>query len=143
MSTLIALGQPKIPNHEEWSRHVVNLPAQVVEQDAFPFDISRDAIDKIRHARHEGDESTHAFLRIGVRGGGCAGLQYTLDFTEEVHDDDWITLYYGEPIAMDFFSAHYLEGAQLEYIDSLHGSGFKFVNPNAERTCGCGSSFSS
>jgi len=76
-----------------------------------------------------------------VKGGGCAGFQYSLTFTNEVDDDDVITVIDGVQVVSDVFSASYLKGTSLDYVESLAGAGFKFINPTARRTCGCGSSF--
>jgi iron-sulfur cluster assembly protein len=81
-------------------------------------------------------------LRVGVKGGGCSGFQYSLNFTSEVDDEDILVEVDGVKIVTDAFSASYLKGTELVYVDTLQGSGFKFNNPNAKRTCGCGSSFS-
>lgn len=83
-------------------------------------------------------------LRVGVRGGGCSGMSYTMDFedpakiqaTDEVYDYD------GFKVVCDPKSLLYLYGLQLDYSDALIGGGFQFANPNAEQTCGCGKSFS-
>ena len=80
-------------------------------------------------------------LRVGVDGGGCSGLQYALTFDEQ-HADDFCLDQDGVALFVDPKSAGYLDGLTLDYVDALHGAGFKFINPNADRTCGCGSSFS-
>lgn len=81
-------------------------------------------------------------LRVGVKGGGCSGLSYEMDFDDKVTDmDDVIDL--GQlKVVIDKKSVLYLYGTQLEYSDGLNGKGFHWVNPNASRTCGCGESFS-
>ena len=79
-------------------------------------------------------------LRVGLRGGGCAGFQYVLDFTEPTPNDFVIEL--GKvKVYIDPVSAMHLEGTTIDYVTSLMGMGFKFINPNATKTCGCGSSF--
>ncbi|MEX0267918.1 HesB/IscA family protein [Leptolyngbyaceae cyanobacterium UHCC 1019] len=83
-------------------------------------------------------------LRVGVRGGGCSGMSYMMDFedpaniqaTDEVYD------YEGFKVVCDPKSLLYLYGMQLDYSDALIGGGFQFTNPNANQTCGCGKSFS-
>ncbi|MEO0946865.1 MAG: iron-sulfur cluster assembly accessory protein [Cyanobacteria bacterium J06641_5] len=83
-------------------------------------------------------------LRVGVRGGGCSGLSYTMDFAEpsQVTADDEVYDYpEGLKIVCDRKSLLYLYGLQLDYSDALIGGGFDFVNPNASQTCGCGKSF--
>jgi iron-sulfur cluster assembly accessory protein len=80
-------------------------------------------------------------LRVGVEGGGCSGMQYTLTFDERRADDVSVEQD-GVTVLVDAKSAGYLDGLTLDYVDALSGAGFKFLNPNASRTCGCGSSFS-
>jgi iron-sulfur cluster assembly protein len=81
-------------------------------------------------------------LRVGVQGGGCSGLSYTLGFDKSVNDTDAVFEEHGVKIVCDNKSGLYLNGATLDYVKDLMGGGFKFVNPNAKSTCGCGSSFS-
>lgn len=81
-------------------------------------------------------------LRVGVKGGGCSGLSYVLDFEKLPREDDRILEFDGVAIYLDPKSAIYLKGTELDFSDGLTGKGFSFVNPNAQRTCGCGSSFS-
>ena len=80
-------------------------------------------------------------LRVGVRGGGCSGLSYSLNFDVK-HEGDNIFEYEGTPVYVDPKSLLYLSGMTLDFSDSLEGRGFKFINPNATKTCGCGESFS-
>lgn len=85
---------------------------------------------------------TSGALRVTVTGGGCSGQQYNLGFDDQQHDDDIVLEQCGVRIFVDRSSAAYLNGVTIDYVNALHGAGFKFVNPNASRTCGCGSSFS-
>jgi iron-sulfur cluster assembly protein/iron-sulfur cluster insertion protein len=81
-------------------------------------------------------------LRVAVRPGGCSGLSYEMFFDSEKAPDD-IELTYGDVrVVVDPASAQYLDGASLDYKDALQGGGFTINNPNAQRTCGCGQSFS-
>ena len=80
-------------------------------------------------------------LRLGVKGGGCSGLSYDLQFTPQEKGDTIIS-HDGFNVFMDAKSMIYLKGMQLDYQDGLQGKGFVFVNPNATSTCGCGESFS-
>lgn len=81
-------------------------------------------------------------LRLGVRGGGCAGMEYFLDFNEKTNEYDNVFEQYGIKIYIDPLSTNHLEGSTLDYVNGLLESGFKFNNPHATRSCGCGSSFS-
>jgi iron-sulfur cluster assembly protein len=84
---------------------------------------------------------TH-FLRVGVKGGGCSGLSYMMDFDDTTTDMDEVIDLNVMKVVVDKKSVLYLYGTQLEYSDGLNGKGFHWVNPNASRTCGCGESFS-
>lgn len=88
------------------------------------------------------------YLFVGVKGGGCSGLQYVLDLRDEAHapvaDTDEVFLSHGIPVACDLksFMVGNLEGTTIDYQDGLMGAGFSFHNPNAKHSCGCGSSYS-
>ncbi|MCA0152508.1 HesB/IscA family protein [Winogradskyella vincentii] len=82
------------------------------------------------------------FIRVGVKSGGCSGLSYDLKFDKEHAQDDKIFEDNGIKIIVDKKSFLYLIGTTLEYSGGLNGTGFVFNNPNANRTCGCGESFS-
>lgn len=118
------------------------LDCSRVDEGTFPIDVTDKAVDMVRAALKETDGEDGEFLRVGVKGGGCAGFQYSLTFTDEVDDDDVLVVTRGIKVVTDTFSAAYLKGTELDYVESLQGAGFKFINPQARRTCGCGSSFS-
>lgn len=80
-------------------------------------------------------------LRIFVQGGGCAGLQYGMAFEQAPRQDDTVIEVKGIRLFVDPFSAHYLDGACIDYQDNLMGTGFRVENPNAIATCACGISF--
>lgn len=80
-------------------------------------------------------------LRVGVKGGGCSGLTYTLGFDSEIRPGDSILEYGDIKVVIDMKSNLYLNGTEVDFTDGLNGTGFTFNNPNAKRTCGCGSSF--
>ena len=81
-------------------------------------------------------------LRVGVRGGGCSGFTYFLEFAEAANKGDREVDSHGVMLFVDPKSYLYLMGTEIDFVDGLNGSGFKFTNPNARRTCGCGESFS-
>jgi len=81
-------------------------------------------------------------LRVGVRGGGCSGFSYYLEFETEVSQGDKELESLGVKLIVDTKSYLYLMGVEIDYVDGLEGKGFRFENPNARRTCGCGESFS-
>lgn len=81
-------------------------------------------------------------IRVGVQGGGCSGFQYSMDFEEKAKDGDVTLEQSGIKLYVDSMSSMYLQGVTIDYVQGLQGAGFKFNNPNAKNTCGCGSSFS-
>ncbi|MDB9932372.1 MAG: iron-sulfur cluster assembly accessory protein [Flavobacteriales bacterium] len=82
------------------------------------------------------------FIRVGVKGGGCSGLMYELDFDNELKETDKEIEDNGIKVVVDKKSYLYLVGTELDFSGGLNGKGFVFKNPNADRTCGCGESFS-
>lgn len=83
-----------------------------------------------------------SFIRVGVEGGGCSGLSYLLEFDNQLREGDQMFEDKGIKVVVDRKSFLYLVGTELEYTGGLNGKGFVFNNPNANRTCGCGESFS-
>ncbi|MEI6866270.1 iron-sulfur cluster assembly accessory protein [Flavicella sp.] len=90
----------------------------------------------------DGYDSAIDYVRVGVKSGGCSGLSYDLDFDKNFNKDDKVFEDNGVKIIVDKKSFLYLVGTTLEYSGGLNGTGFVFNNPNANRTCGCGESFS-
>lgn len=80
-------------------------------------------------------------LRVFVSGGGCSGFQYGMALEDNIRDTDIVTEQHGVKLVIDDVSINYLDGAKVDYVDEIMGSGFKIENPNAVSTCGCGSSF--
>lgn len=118
-----------------------NKGTQFVPSDEQPIFITPAAVAAVRQAiEAEGEAGDN--LRVSVVGGGCSGYQYNLDFEKESRDDDTVIAYEGFSVLLDPVSAGYLRGTTLDHVSGLNGTGFKFNNPNAKRTCGCGSSFS-
>lgn len=98
------------------------------------------AVAKIRQFLDSKEEARGKHLRIFVQGGGCSGFEYGFTFDVEKAGD--VKLVQGDvEILVDLFSLPYLEGSQVDYKESLMGSGFSVTNPNAKGTCGCGHSF--
>ncbi|MEK9613505.1 MAG: iron-sulfur cluster assembly accessory protein [Flavobacteriaceae bacterium] len=92
--------------------------------------------------KEDGFDPTNDFVRVGVKSGGCSGLSYDLDFDTSVAPQDKVYEDNSIKIVVDKKSILYLIGTTLEYSGGLNGKGFVFNNPNAQRTCGCGESFS-
>jgi iron-sulfur cluster assembly accessory protein len=99
------------------------------------------ATDKVRSLMEQEGVADLA-LRVAVRPGGCSGFSYEMFFDTDVAEDDETLDYSGVKVVVDPSSATLLEGATLDYKDGLQGAGFAIDNPNAQRTCGCGQSFS-
>ena len=105
--------------------------------------VSASAKNKVRMLMtEEGFDPNLAFVRVGVKSGGCSGLSYELNFDNEVNQKDKLYEDNDVKIIVDKKSLLYLIGTTLEYSGGLNGKGFVFNNPNAQRTCGCGESFS-
>jgi iron-sulfur cluster assembly protein len=95
----------------------------------------------IAHLRDEQQEPEAAFVRVGVKGGGCSGLEYQLKFDTAQKADDQVFEDKGVKVVVDMKSLLYLYGTELDYSGGLNGKGLVFNNPNASRTCSCGESF--
>jgi iron-sulfur cluster assembly protein len=105
--------------------------------------VTEEAAKQVRRMMDEQklDSATHG-IRIGVVPSGCSGMSYKLDFESGSKDDDQIVEAHGIKVYLDPKSAPYLENVQVDWNGGLLGAGFKFNNPQAQRTCGCGESFS-
>lgn len=107
---------------------------------AFPVSVSEDAARHIaRLVQRKGGPGS--FFRIGVKGGGCSGLEYMMKLESELRENDLHIEAEGIKIVCDPKSAKFLQGASLVFTGNLLGGGLSFENPNAERSCGCGTSF--
>lgn len=103
--------------------------------------ITEDAKTKLNDVIME-ENDPNLKLRIFVQGGGCSGMQYGFTFDQEQNEDDWIIPAGSLNVLVDVMSAQYLEGAEIDYAEDIYGASFKIKNPNAQTSCGCGSSFS-
>lgn len=101
--------------------------------------ISENAVRKIKDIMS--DEPSNSRLRVYVQGGGCSGFQYGFTIDDQKNDDDFEIAAGDLTVLIDSMSSQYLNGAEIDYIESLAGSQFSIKNPNAQTTCGCGSSF--
>jgi iron-sulfur cluster assembly accessory protein len=109
--------------------------------DDVPVLLTAKAAEMVRLTREqEGIDASHG-LRIAVRGGGCSGFEYALDYEKDARPNDIIYEQHGLTVYVDGVSARYLEGTSIDYVFGMNGAGFKFNNPKATGTCGCGSSF--
>lgn len=100
------------------------------------------AAQEIQRLLQNQDMPDSANLRVGVKGGGCSGFSYSLNFDTELAANDLVFEEKGVRIVCDPKSNLYLSGTVLDFSDGLNGKGFQFINPNATNTCGCGESFS-
>lgn len=103
--------------------------------------VSEKAKERLSKLREESRMEESFLLRVGVKGGGCSGLSYQMDFDNEVKSGDQVFEDRGIKMLVDMKSLLYLAGTELDFSDGLNGKGFYFKNPNASRTCGCGESF--
>lgn len=99
------------------------------------------SIEMIRHYRKEQNLGPEFHLRVGVKGGGCNGLEYVLGFDDSASEEDEVIKVEDIDIRVDKKSYLTLNGVEIDYVDNVMQRGFKFNNPNAASTCGCGQSF--
>ncbi len=103
--------------------------------------VTENAAAKIRELMAEEPEADVGVLRVAIQGGGCSGFQYALGFDRGPQDGDNEIEMHGVKVVVDPFSAPYLSGSEIDYVDALMGAGFAINNPNVQAACGCGSSF--
>jgi iron-sulfur cluster assembly protein len=104
--------------------------------------VSDSAVKQVAKLLKEDGMPADSFVRVGVKGGGCSGLMYEMDFDHQLKEGDQSFEDKGVTLVVDKKSYLYLVGTELRYSGGLNGKGFEFYNPNANRTCGCGESFS-
>ena len=104
--------------------------------------VTENAAAKIKELMAQEPEGEVSVLRIAVQGGGCSGFQYALGFDRGPQDGDNEVEMHGVRVVVDPFSAPYLVGSEIDFVDALIGQSFQIKNPNATASCGCGTSFS-
>ena len=135
MTTIIEPGKPETPA-ENPAQGAVKGPVKGIE-------ITEKALAKVRSAlAKEGISPEQGGVRLGVQGGGCSGLSYNIRFDTQPRERDRVFQFGDLRLFVDPKSFIYLGGMVLDYEQSLMKQGFNFINPNASRACGCGSSFS-
>lgn len=107
----------------------------------YMIDLQESAVSKLKELIAE-EGNPDLKLRIFVQGGGCSGMQYGFTFDEERNEDDFNLEFDGVGLLVDSMSAQYLQGAKIKYTEDAMGASFAIENPQAQTTCGCGSSFS-
>jgi len=105
-----------------------------------PINLTKSAAERIQSLLDK-DENRAMKLRVFVSGGGCSGFQYGFSFDEQSNEEDTTVERYGVQLLVDPMSLNHLDGAEIDYQESLQGSSFVIRNPNAASTCGCGQSF--
>lgn len=104
--------------------------------------ITESAAARMAELLAEEGQTDHTKVRVFVQGGGCSGFEYGFTFDDDQNDDDWEIPAGSSSVLIDSMSAQYMQGAEIDYVEDLSGARFKINNPNAQTTCGCGSSFS-
>ena len=120
---------------------ITTSPVQIGRRPS-PVTLTGTAVAKVAELLAGEEGAEQLALRVAVRPGGCSGYSYDMFFDSEIADDDIVREFDGVRVAVDPESADLINGATLDYNDGLNGAGFHITNPNATRTCGCGSSFS-
>ncbi len=118
-----------------------NVQPKTPPRKAPPITLTPNAIAKVKEIMGQQNPAP-AGLRVGVVGGGCSGFSYSMAFENAAGLMDKTYEFDGLKVFLDATSAMYLQGATVDYVETLEGAGFKFENPNVKSTCGCGSSFS-
>jgi iron-sulfur cluster assembly accessory protein len=118
----------------------VAQPEPAVEAST-PVTITAKAVEMVKLTREQEGMDASWGLRVAVMGGGCSGFQYALDFEQAARSTDAIFEAHGLKVYVDPVSSRYLDGVTIDYVFGMNGAGFKFHNPHATGTCGCGSSF--
>ena len=137
MSTVVTIESKPAQGASAAPQEIKPLPSQGLH-------VTEQAVARIRAAmQKEGISPSEGGLRLGVMGGGCSGLSYSIKFDTHPRERDRIYEFDGVRVFVDPKSFVYLHGMTLDYEETLMRQGFNFINPNSTRSCGCGSSFSS
>lgn len=104
--------------------------------------ITESAAARLAELLKEEGQTERTRVRVFVQGGGCSGMEYGFTFDDEQNEDDWEIPAGSSSVLVDSMSAQYLQEAEIDFVEDLQGTRFKINNPNAQTTCGCGSSFS-
>ena len=112
-----------------------------IEEPTTLIALTERAAMKIKELQADEPNGDADVLRVAVQGGGCSGFEYALGFDRGVQEGDHELEAFGVRVVVDPFSAPYLQGAQIDFLDGLQESGFKIENPNVSSACGCGHSF--
>lgn len=132
----MAKEESLMANEAASSAHEQNRPS-----DRATLSLTEKAVTQVRSLLERENLEGYG-LRVSVVGGGCSGFSYGLDFESEKRPEDVVLEVDGLTIYLDSASVNYLKGTVIDYVGGLYGGGFKFNNPNASATCGCGTSFS-
>ncbi len=117
------------------------IPMATVEEPTTLIGLTERAAAKIKELQADEPEGDASVLRIAVQGGGCSGFEYALGFDRGAQEGDHEVEAHGVRVVVDPYSAPYLQGASIDFLDGLQESGFKIENPNVVSACGCGHSF--
>jgi iron-sulfur cluster assembly protein len=115
---------------------------EIAERPGTVVELTPTAAAKIKELMAEEPEGDSMVLRVAIQGGGCSGFQYGLGFDTAPAEGDEVLELHGVQVVVDPYSAPYLKGATIDFLNGLQESGFKIDNPNATASCGCGTSFS-
>lgn len=110
------------------------------KEDLSTITITEKAVEKYKEILSDDERPLDTALRFGIRAGGCSGFEYTLDYSEKPESDDKVFVSNGLEVHVQESMVDKLMGCVVDYVDGLHGSGFKISNPNAKSSCGCGKS---
>jgi iron-sulfur cluster assembly accessory protein len=136
MATYVTLTQRR--NRDEHNEGIRMADAAILQE--APLTLSERAARRILDIMKA--EAAGSMLRISVSGGGCSGFQYAFDIVPAAAPDDLVIERDGARVAVDEVSLPFLQGSRLDFVDDLIGQSFRFENPNATSSCGCGTSFS-